>query len=266
MNPINLTPFSLSSPNSPSRRRSGARQWLPLLAGAVLAVAMQTSAFAQSQLINFYADPSKATPVSGAAVLGNSGDLWNGVTNVNGSVANAVDSLGNSTTISLSMSGLGQSDAAVVYGQTSATALLENSYWNLQWFSQGAFTVTLTGLTANTDYELISYMTGEGANSGGTATWLDGTGTTITGSTHCTANSQEASFSQGVNYALLTGESDSSGKIVYTVSQDPSGDAAWAWNGLQLELAPVPEPSTIALGVMGALALLFRRRKCGSAS
>ncbi len=48
------------------------------------------------------------------------------------------------------------------------TALLENSYWNLSYFGQGAFTVTLTGLTANTDYELITYMTGRGAGSGGT--------------------------------------------------------------------------------------------------
>jgi hypothetical protein len=237
---------------------------IKLMAGlGSIGLALALSPANAQSLINFYAQPTGATPVSGAAVLGSSGGIWNGVTSVNGSVLNAVDSLGNATIISLSMSGVGQSDAAQLNGQTSATALLENSYWNLSFFSQGPFTTTLTGLAANTDYELIVYMTGRGASqgaSGGKATWVDGTGTTLTGETHCTDNSQEASFTQGVNYATLIGQTDSSGNIVYTVSQNSFGDAAWAWNGMQLTVAPVPEPSTLALAGLGGLALLFRRR------
>jgi len=39
----------------------------------------------------------------------------------------------------------------------------------------------------------------------------------------------------------------------------PTAAQPWLVNGLQL--TPVPEPSTIALGLLGAAALLFRRRK-----
>jgi len=39
----------------------------------------------------------------------------------------------------------------------------------------------------------------------------------------------------------------------------PTAAAPWLVNGLQLQ--PVPEPSTIALGLLGAAALLLRRRK-----
>jgi hypothetical protein len=217
---------------------------------------MQTSAFAQSQLINFYAQPSGTSVVSGPAVWGGAGGLWNGLTSANGTISSAVDSLGNTTTVSLSMSGSGgSSDSMSVNGETAATVLLESSYWNLTYWGQGAITMTLSGLTPNTDYELVSYMTGRGAGSGGTATWVDGTGTTIAGTTQCTDNSQEASFTQGVNYALLVGQSDGSGKIVFTVTADPNKDAAWAWNGLQImpyvsaaAIATQPQTTTITAG------------------
>jgi hypothetical protein len=258
----NNTVLVPSQPNAQRRRTSG-RRLSPLLAGSVLAVGLQTAALAQTGLINFYADPSGTTAVTGPAVVGNSGDVWNGLTSANGTISDAVNSLGAASGVSLTQSGAGgSSDVMQNNGQTSATALLESSYWNLSYWGNGPITTTITGLTPDTDYDLYVYMTGRGAGSGGTATWVDGTGTTIVGTTDCTANTQEASFNLGENYALLVGESDGTGKIVFAETADPSGDAAWAWNGLQIEAgSAVPEPGTIALGMMGAAALLLRRRK-----
>lgn len=192
-------------------------------------------------LINFFAQPAGTAVVSGPAVLGTWGDVWNGVTNKNGIVAGARDSRGNTTRVSLSQSGVGDFDSMQNHGETTATALFESSYWNISYASQGPITTTITGLAPNADYALVVYMTGRGANSGGTATWVDGTGTTIIGTAHCLDNSQEASFTQGVNYAMLIGQSDSSGKIVYTVTQDPAGDAVWAWNGTQIRRLNPPK-------------------------
>jgi hypothetical protein len=222
-----------------------------VVSSLVTLCAMQTSVHAQNALINFYAAPSGAAAVSGAGVWGGSGDIWNALTDVNGTVANAVDSQGFATGISLSQSGLGQSDAAQVNGQSAATVVLENSYWNLSFWGQGPITTTVSGLSPNTDYQMILFMTGRGAGSGAAATWIDGAGRTLTGETHCTDNSQEAIFTEGVNYSKLVGQSDSAGKIVYTVSQNSYGDVAWAWNGMQIQA--VPEPAVLTMMAGGLL-------------
>lgn len=233
------------------KQKTGWRRVAVVVSSLVTLCAMQTSVHAQNPLISFYAAPSGAAPVSGAGVWGGAGDIWNPLTGLNVTVVNAVDSQGFSTEISLSQSGINNSDAAQVNGQSAATVVLENSFWNLSYWGQGPFTTTVSGLSPNTDYQMILFMTGRGASSGALATWIDGAGRTLTGETHCTDNSQEAIFTEGVNYAKLVGQSDSDGKIVYSLSQNSFGDAAWAWNGMQIQA--VPEPATMALMAGGLL-------------
>jgi hypothetical protein len=236
---------------------------------------MQTSVFAQDAgLINFYANTGAGT-VTGPAVLGSSvSDYWNPVTQTSSgtygttaasSSAPTYDAIMNSINVSLSMTGSQSSKMTGDLDSTTQT-LLNNGYWALSYWGGNTMTINISGLAANTRYEMVNYCEGNDNGGGGVINWTDGTGTPLTATVQFpSAIPNPDPYVSGLNYAMLIGQSDASGNIAYTISR-PTGDIVTAWNGVQLEVAPVPEPSTIALGVMGASALLFRRRKCGSAS
>ena len=256
MNPNTLTTVS-SSRNSQSRRRPGLRQLLPLLAGSVLAVAMQTAVLAQDTgLINFYYNSGAGT-VTGPAVLGTSpSDIWNAV----GS-ASPTDAAGNPITASISISGPGQGTGASGDADPTTKTLLNNCVWALSYWGGNTLSINISGLAANTEYEMVTYCEGNDNAGGGVINWTDGTGTLLTATVQFPgAIPNPDPYVSGLNYAMLTGESSATGNINYTVSM-PAGDIVAAWNGVQLEVAPVPEPSTLALAGLGALALLFRRKQ-----
>jgi hypothetical protein len=224
------------------------------------------------------------TTMSGAAVLGSAGDVWNGLGGFTyaapGGAATytsgpLVNSAGAATGVSLSLS--------APSGTYGANSVNWNNYSTFSWatlgneqtLTGGPFTpysalyshtlvansaagngnVTLTGLAANQAYNLVLYSASDlnvGAGRTGTFTVNGVTQTTLWTASGATT------LILGVDYTEYV-STLSSGTGTLTINFGNLGGSESDLNGFQLQA--VPEPGTLALLGMGLPLFFIRRRK-----
>lgn len=124
-------------------------------------------------------------------------------------------------------------------------------------FTTGSATFTISGLDTTKDYNLALIGAPTGFN----------TDFTIAGDTKTASAATDAgpddngalTFTEGVTHVVFSGLDGSTGSITFTTANGGSGAGVLA--GLQLQAVAVPEPSTVALLVLGSLGLLLHRRR-----
>jgi len=121
----------------------------------------------------------------------------------------------------------------------------------------GVFTISLTGLAANTEYEFVGYAARTSSSAG--AAWAVTTGSLVSGATANNGTSMDITTGVGKSYSDFFVNTDGSGNLTITDSGNP-GTAITVLAGFQLELVPVPEPSTWAMLIGGLGTLLAVRR------
>ena len=186
---------------------------------------------------------------------------WNVLTVANkgtsGSMSNLVASDGTATTEAVSFTASGSYDSG--FQQTSPNNNLLDGFL----LSAGPSTVTLTGLTANGNYQLYLYgQNGGFNNNGATFSVSIGTGSPITGSNAVTANPSASSgtFQENANYVIFSATANASGTLGVNWITTP-GKSEGDFNGLQVISTAVPEPASMGLVGAGALGLLLLGRK-----
>ena len=223
---------------------------------AVLLVALGTAIFccgiSQATLINvdFGTTDASSDIQSGAAVIGSSGDTWNGFTTGSETDLALVDAGAQSTGVTMSYSNNG---GGVYYGSTAFTGgsyepLMEDYLYGAMTTAVG-FTVTLSGLEEG-DYELYLYSLGASTNRIATFT-----ATTSVGSTSVTIGPAGSigTFVEEVNYGVLQVAVGSSDALTI---QGAATNAAYRAQLNGFQLTPVPEPTSMALMSLVALGLL----------
>jgi hypothetical protein len=200
--------------------------------------------------VNLRSDNTSSTP-TGAAVIGVIGDTWTQITGTGWeSAINGTYALNKTTGASsgVSMTFSGQANA---HGNANAS--------NLDVFESGFFlgegettaTITFSGFTAGTIIDLYLYAGG----------WTTGEGATFNfGSAQTATNTVdiETTYNLGNNYVKFSGlVANGSGNITGTWTNPNTYSV---FNGAQIEVTAIPEPSAALLGGLGLLALLRRRR------
>lgn len=201
---------------------------------------------------------------SGAAVLGTSGDVWNayngqawGPHNVV-AISDSTGSFGAGVTVDV-WNYYGNYDNT---GGTTANPMgLMEDYINAYGSGDGfPIRVELANLPTLTAFTLVVYAAGDSAGQGGTISLAtDNTFATILQTGTTTGASRDISAGAGIAYQIFSGTTSASGTVDFQIANT----ADWhSLNGLQLQLTPVPEPSTLALAGMGGLMALgwLRRR------
>lgn len=228
-------------------------------------------AFGQPSIaINFGADEPaltgggtlSATDVAGAAPQAN----WNNVSGNFGTASDLVDSSGAATSVTItwtspntwSSTGRGEENN----GLTGGDRALMTGYIDTGADSANTASVTVSGLPAgftSLGYNVIVYSLGGVAGRGGGFT-IDGTTLIGTSPSSPTALTQDAGvdMTDEGTYLVFSGLTGSS----FTLTADASlGNFRAPINGIQI--VSVPEPSTVALLVLGGIGVVttLRRRR-----
>jgi hypothetical protein len=261
------------------------------------------------------ADASNTTiPVTAtydAADTNDTGTLWNVLKSVNTALATntsgsattvvweqnipLVDSLGNSTSLLLTVSEILPNNKNDFIHETSQTAagsdgLSPNplSLMGSEWTSNSTsekLVFSLTGLTANAPFSLYVYGASNATTKGqgGTFTLAAGNGgasaTTNVGTGFVSPSYANENFSvfdnnptlsinptpeQGLSWNVVTGTADGTGTVTFTETPSESTGTLVkeAINGFQLDVSTsVPEPTSVGLLGLAGLGLLRRRGK-----
>jgi hypothetical protein len=192
------------------------------------------------------------------AVLGSGNSYWNEYAFVSStpSLVSVVDSTGSTISgVTLTV----QNSTGVGSLSTSGNpSFLMNTmpYQN----PGGVFNITLAGLAADSLYEFVGYAANPTYSAG--ATWTVTTGTFQSGAASNDGSSADITTGVGKAYSDFFVKTDASGNLAIT---DASASGTYPiLQGFQLQVAPTPEPSTIALTMVGLGLLLgpaLRRRK-----
>jgi hypothetical protein len=252
-----------------------------------LAIALSFAAlptFGQT-LYNIQLNGHETLTYSGAAQIGSAGDLWNNPnwTGVNGATSttlfsglSVLDSTGANNSVSASLTanynnngGNWNSGVFNRYsGQTAGAAtpglmdlLVKSDYSG----SVNVHTLSLTGLPANAALTAFFYGAGNGAGQGSTwslaaANGGGSAGIVFDGS--ATGRNVTLASSEGISWESLSGTTDGSGNLT-VIATGGTGSVWWQtyMNGVQIQIAAVPEPSSFALAGLGLLSVLWRKRK-----
>lgn len=209
-------------------------------------VAIMLLPLAEAATINVDFNTNTSPTYTGTAVLG--GGVWNGV--ISTPAVSLLNSDGAVTSISFNIgSGTWDNNNGNNTPDGVANDLLRD-YRNQN--NNIPLTLTISGLAANGMYDLVLYAAGDNVNQGSRFS-----GSSYTGG--ATTAAQRDHFAEGVNYSKGTAIADGTGAITITINSNGSDYAIL--NGFQISAAPVPEPTAAALGLLGSLALLRRRRR-----
>jgi hypothetical protein len=237
-----------------------------LSAFLLVIVLMAVSAeYAQAVAVQINVDfnGNNGATYSGAAVLGTSGNTWNGINGDSGTNIPLVSASNNATAVTLTYNDTdgafnGNSRSDMEFHSTAYQSLMTDYLTVDPADSGGAdtLTVTLNGLTPNGVYNLYDYAA---ANAPGRETIF-----TVNGISQNVTNTSATTFVAGQNYTEFTAATaDATGQLVISYAQgnDDEGD----FDGFQIIPAAAPEPSTLVLTAVGAIALLAvgRRRIVG---
>ncbi len=249
------------------KRQRICRTWLPVL-GAGLALGVSTAAHAAfiNGLVNVdfnykrLANSSVSATASGAAVIGTTGDTWNGIEgasfHLTATSLPLVNSANTATDATLSYTVKGGYSVGAGQSNPVNTALL-NDWVSVTGTNHG--TITIGGLGIGTSYDLYIYYSQSDQAARATALTVTGNGTPLTGTIQNNSAGGATAYTSGVNYLKFTLSPDASGNIAIDfvkAGTDPQheGDI----NGFQIQA--VPEPASLSLLSLGGLALLRRRR------
>jgi hypothetical protein len=221
-------------------------------ASLIGSVAMSQAAVVIGDIISINLNTSTGSIPSGAAVIGQTGDIWNniGVATWNSPV-NGTYAMNTTTGAS---SGVSMTFAGDATGHGAGPIANLDVYEGAFKLDPGASTATITfsGFTAGTMVDLYLYSGGFVTSEGGKFTFNSIAQSVIN------TGDIETSYNLGDNYVKFA-------NLVADVSGNISG--TWAnvnntnystFNGAQILV--VPEPSTALLSGIGMLCLLRRRR------
>ena len=246
---------------------------LPLLVGALVAssllVGVSSTASASTVNLNFgFAGQSPTQEYTGLGVAPDAGGntLWNLADENNLTQSNLTASDNTPTGIGFSLNGA-DNDAPYQQGHADIS-LYQLGFRNNPNGGQG--TLTINGLDNSKTYDFYAYAQVNHSNPnidlrGGTFT-IGGTSHTASATTN-PPGGNHSTFEEGVNYVKFLGVAPTSSEITVTISNtEPQGGVnGWVVSAFQVqEVNPIPEPSTIALGIAGLLApcaIRVRRRR-----
>jgi len=227
--------------------------------GAILAVSLLASGHAAMVLIDF------STLVTGPLNKTDTGTgyVWNSVSGANFSFSNLVDSTGASTSLGLSSPTPDNYNAvgALVTGANSSPGpVWIGSNWISQdsLFTTTSVTLTLSGLSAGQVYNFEFFgARGNAANpvsNNRTALY-----TVVSGSSSGSANLNTSNNTNTtVNFNITA---DVTGNASITMALGTGNDSGFAYLNA-VKVTAVPEPTSLALGVLGGgMLLLARLRK-----
>ena len=155
------------------------------------------------------------------------------------------------------------------YVASNVQRLLMGNEWITNSASDGII-LEVTGLTAyvGDSFSLYVYGAGTANGQGGVFTLAAGNGGASASTNSSSTNRYLSVFDstgtnptpeKGLSWNLLTGTVDTNGDV--TITESANADAVKpAFNGFQLDLAPVPEPTSAVLLGASALGLLLRKR------
>lgn len=208
---------------------------------------------------------------SGAALIGSSGDLWNGISDSlltfsaypGGASASGLAltyANGSASGVTMSLTADGSYNANEPnWGNTSAFTTAASPYSNLMQdliYANNPQSITLSGLAANQAFNLVVYSAGDqNVGTGRTSSF------TVNGIT-------QTSFWNGTTSTLVAGQtyvdyssamSDGSGNLVINFGVT-GGSGALETDLTGFQLVAVPEPSTWALLAAAGVLVCFRRK------
>lgn len=183
--------------------------------------------------------PTTGPTMSGAAVLGAPGDQWNGIAVSNGTAIPLIYANGSSSPVTMTFASGGGNDAYSYNGNTPFTG---TPYVNLMQdylFTVGAQqTITLSGLAANSFYNLVLYNAADVAAAGRTTSFVVN-GTTLSS----TWNASSSTLIAGIDYVDFPWAlSDASGNMV--IAWNGNGGGEGDIDGFQIQLSHDPLPET----------------------
>jgi len=156
------------------------------------------------------------------------------------------------------------------YNNSASDQLSMGTEWVTNSTSDG-FQFEVTGLTAyiGDTFKLYVYGAGSADGSGGVFTLAASNGG-LSASTNSNTSAKYLSVfdstginplpEKGLSWNVISGTVDTNGDVTFTESNNPSDGAKASINSFQLDLANVPEPTTLGLLGLGGMGLLARRR------
>jgi endoglucanase len=176
--------------------------------------------------------PNPSPTMSGAAVLGAAGDQWNGINTSSGSGIPLIYANGSNSTVTMTFTSGGGYNVndyggSTPFASTPYNALMENYLYN----NGIPQTITLSGLAANSTYNLVLYNAAN-VSAAGRTTYF-----TVNDATQSsTWNGSSSTLIAGVDYVdFALALSDGSGNlgVTYTGNGSAEGDI----NGFQIQAA-----------------------------
>jgi len=178
--------------------------------------------------------PNPGPTMSGAADLGTAGDQWNGINVSSGTGIPLIYADGSTSTVTMTFTSAGGYDVnnyggSTPFASTPYDALMEDYLYN----GGTPQTITLSGLAANSTYNLMLYNAADVAAAGRTTYF------TVNGNTQSSVwDGSSSTLIAGVDYVdFASALSDGSGNLVITYTGN--GSAEGDIDGFQIQAAPL---------------------------
>ncbi|MFC1805778.1 hypothetical protein ACFL09_02220 [Planctomycetota bacterium] len=205
-----------------------------------------TEARAYQEVVNIDF-PGNRTQYAGPGVLHDTGTVWNNLTI--DPATNLLDSTGNATAVDADL------DGPIGNGAIGGSNALTTDYY---YDTRDQMTLTFSDLVAGAPYDLALFGAQDGFGGRGSTFTIAGEGSAIATADFDFLNTN--GFREGDTHVLFSDVlADASGQIVVSVTQEP-GTGIGFINGAQIaKVDVIPEPTTMALGLLGLLLTRCRR-------